>query len=154
MTLQGVNVRWTNAFFDPLAYRLAKQLVKLPAELRIDEPQPWANLDQDYSWEDGILRAQIARVPFVHSEEEEARLLAIECSERRRTATEARYNKMDPARTDVQARALENALDSFPRLIRGLCSPPHYANAGYAEFFWFRCQINRAHLPPLIKFGR
>lgn len=133
ITLEGVNVRWVNSFFDDLACRIAKQLCDLPTELRIDDPPRWVDLDQGYSWEDGMIRAQFLHVPFVHSEDETSQRYATDLCESRRVTVEARYDKRDPARTDHRA-ALENDLDGFPRLLRGGSPPPYYTNADFPDF--------------------
>lgn len=152
LVLKQHNVRWIYGFFDNIAVRLAVQLDKLEPNLRADSIDRWLQLRPDFSWEDAMLRCTLFAVPLLHSEEPGIDRRAQELSETHRRTVEAHYQRYDPARTNSQADV--DYPKALPDLIQGSIPPKYYDKGRYDDFFFFSCQVNRAHSSPLSIFSR
>nr|OQO23335.1 hypothetical protein B0A51_09168 [Rachicladosporium sp. CCFEE 5018] len=146
------DTRWAYGFFGPLACRLAQQLDGLPPLLRANNVDRWLGLGLGLSWEDAMLRCSLHLLPFVHAEDLAAQTRAQTLSETTRKAVEAHFHLHDPSRHDPRADISHPA--SLPRLVAGPIPPVYYTGKGYEVFFFFDCQVNRAHVGVLEKFGR
>ena len=152
LILKRHNVRWTAGFFDPLALRLAQQLDELPPALHLTNVQRWMGIDAKLSWSDAMLRCSLFTLPFTHSEKPAVQARAQDLAEQQREAVESYHGRRDPSRDDGRAR-VDDAV-ALPRLVQGVVPPVYFAGGGFGDFFFFDCQITRAHASPLEEFGR
>ncbi|KAI1084101.1 hypothetical protein F5B20DRAFT_526698 [Whalleya microplaca] len=141
--LQGVDTRWTYAYFGEIALRYALQLQSLPANLR---PVSWARWESSVSLDYFVWVRIFFGAPIVHHEKMGATVAAF--TEETRTLVEQQLSVRDPYRAQPEKRW---DLNGFPKMLmaRGPASP-----CGVAEgTFWLLCLMD-VHKPPLDKYGR
>ncbi|KAK6433663.1 hypothetical protein LTR95_010152 [Oleoguttula sp. CCFEE 5521] len=152
LILKRHDTRWAYGFFGPLALRLSQQLDELPSHLRADGIDRWLALESGLSWADAMLRCSLHLLPFVHAEDPATQTRAQVINEATRQAVEAHFHLIDPSRLDPRADVSHPT--SLPRLVAGPIPPPYYTGKRYDVFFFFDCQINKAHVGVLKKFER
>ncbi|CAJ2514175.1 Uu.00g022940.m01.CDS01 [Anthostomella pinea] len=143
LLLQGVDTRWTYAYFGEIALKFALQLEALPADLR---PSAWAR------WKDFASMGYFVWVrlhfgaPIIHHEKMGEEAAAF--TEETRSLIERHYGVHDPYRDQPEKRW---DLYGFPNMLeaggpKGPCSVADGC-------FWLMCLMD-VHKPPLDKYGR
>lgn len=155
LTGGSYGARYTRCFFDPIAERLARQLVALPEDSRPDGKQAW--LARGYTYEQWVIRAYSIWAPLVHSDKfmVNERQQVKDLLHSLRTEVETHYQVADPfapleAADDVDP-------DLFPRMITE--GPPEsIVDSSQAitiwEFAFWYIRICNAHFALTDKFGR
>ncbi|KAL0576989.1 hypothetical protein V5O48_004999 [Marasmius crinis-equi] len=141
---RGFDMRYTNAFFDPICLKLTKDLIA--ADALPDSIEEWEKLG--YSFDDAMLRKLHSYSPLSHSEDLSNHDLLKEKTEKMRKEVEEHYGLRDPARDTMDQDAQDPKL--FSRLIRG--GPPLDGSA--ADFFFYFFRVRDAHRSIVVEYGR
>lgn len=142
--LDGIDQRYTNAYFDVISLRYTKQLHALPEVLRLDSKTRWmdevrANFD---CW---VVARFWFMAPFALAEDVHCRDVQSAMAEESRLAVEELIGKIDPYRATKEA--LEKDVYAFSKEYKNF---PRHPDVKLEEFvFWF-LMILDAH-PPIIK---
>jgi uncharacterized protein (DUF924 family) len=149
----GVNERWRNGYFDPLALNLSSELQALPPSSRIDNFACWEK--QGFSFAHWCMISVLLSAPFAHSEDLAIHedILVPKVRERR-LETERYYKTADMvhAKELEQGSTMDASLDTlaFSRLVRqGMPQTGDIKDC----VFWF-CRVKEAHVPIVRIFGR
>ncbi|KAI0008452.1 hypothetical protein F4779DRAFT_586911 [Xylariaceae sp. FL0662B] len=141
--LQGIDTRWTYAYFGEIALKYAQQLQSLPADLR---PTSWTRWEGSVSLDYFVWVRIFFGAPIVHHEKTGEAAVAF--TEETRVLVEQQLRVRDPYRAQPENRW---DLYGFPKMLgaRGPASP-----CGVAEgAFWLLCLMD-VHKPPLDRYGR
>ncbi|KAJ7186786.1 hypothetical protein C8R46DRAFT_981089 [Mycena filopes] len=147
LLLNGVDARWTNDYFDHVAYAFVSHLLDLPEDLRPDKAQRWTNVG--YSFDSWVAIRFWFIAPFAHAEIWASQERAVALADEARVVTERRTGVADPYRRTRD----KNSRDplAFARVIT---AGPPAGNITMPEFiFWFSMVID-IHPPIIRKFGR
>ena len=144
--LSGVNERYTYAYFDLLASKLARQLQALPPHLKPDTIERLTA--QGWSWDYAMVARFWFSIPLVHSESLENQEMQLVLTEGIRKDVEKHTGKKDTGRSRME----EDLKDiyGFPRLIAE--APARDGIKADDFFFWF-LRILLLHAPIVRKFG-
>lgn len=152
LLLPGMDYRYVDGYFRPLALRLVQQAWILPPHLHPWRLSRWEKLG--YSYEHWLLRQMLFFAPLTHSEDIDNQALQHGMFENIRAATEDRTGEVDPH----AAKAREDAHDvtMFSKLIRdGPPSPKKLdRDLTMADYCWWWTRIMDVHVPIIRKFGR
>ncbi|CAK3852593.1 related to MSH4-meiosis-specific [Lecanosticta acicola] len=138
----GYGKRYTRAFFDPLAEKLARQLIGLPMDKRPDGKAAW--MSRGYSFEEWIVRTLWFFAPPVHSDKfmtadraavkEWLHYIRAELEEH--SHQEDPFAELEPA-DDVDIRAFERILIAGPPK-KSYADPKKEATTYDYAFWWIR----------------
>ncbi|KAL0576990.1 hypothetical protein V5O48_005000 [Marasmius crinis-equi] len=141
---RGVDMRYTNMFFDATCLKLTKELVA--ADALPESTDDWQRLG--FSFDDAVLRKNELYVSLVHSEDLSDHDFMVGRTEAMRKEVERHYGVRDPARDTMDKDAHDPLL--FARLIKD--GPP--LNGSAPDFFFYFFRVVDAHRPVIKKFGR
>jgi uncharacterized protein (DUF924 family) len=145
---KGIDQRYTNAYFDVISLKYAKQLHALPEGLRPYSKARWME-ELGVSFDFWIVARFWFMAPFAHSEDVHDQGLQSAMAEGSRLAVEGLIGKTDPHRATRDE--LDKDIYAFSRVFKEFPSHPHVKMEEFV--FWFLVLFD-AH-PPIIKaFGR
>ncbi|KAI0132084.1 hypothetical protein BJ170DRAFT_230128 [Xylariales sp. AK1849] len=142
--LRGVDVRWTNAYFDDISIRYSKQLRgSLPLHMN---PTSWSRWEGSVSIDWFIFARLWFGAPLVHHEQMAEAALAF--TDETRKSVEKIFNTRDPYVDQPEERW---DLYGFPKLLKagGPKSP-----CGVAEGWFWLALLMDVHKPLLDLYGR
>lgn len=144
--ITGVDTRYTNNYPRPLALRLFKQCLALPAHLRPWRLERWES--QGWNFEHWATRQSFFDRPLTHSEDIDNHGLQHGLHENLRSFVERHVGNANP----IRATAYEDTRDTmlFGELIRA--GPPKGLEVSMEEYVWWSSRIMDAHMPILRVF--
>ncbi|KAH8896872.1 hypothetical protein GQ53DRAFT_743398 [Thozetella sp. PMI_491] len=143
---EGIDGRWTNAYFDVINLRYAKALDALP---EAEKPQTWARWKELTTLDYWVVIRPWFITPFVHTDTAECQERALELQEETRRVVEEATGTTDPYR--AQRSEILSDIYGFPRVV--MAGPP-LPNATLAEYAYWICMLLDIHKPIVDKFGR
>ncbi|KZP34526.1 hypothetical protein FIBSPDRAFT_846657 [Athelia psychrophila] len=148
--LSGVDARWCNAFFDPLAQRLAEELYALPEALRPWQQARWVG-ERGVHVEYWLVAVFWFVAPFIHSEALPNHHIALALLRSIKSAVAALAPAApDPYDTPEIVAELRTDPTAFARRVT---TAPGGAVAMPAYVYWF-CMLMETHPVIIEKFGR
>ena len=135
--LDGTERQKGKRYFQPLALRLCRQCLSIPARLRPWRLQRW--LDNGWSFEHAVARQFFHYTPFLHSGDIDDQALQHGLIENYRAAVEAEVGTVDPGRAAAGIEAHD------PRLFREvhLAGPPQGEGIKMEDYvFWLARKAN------------
>ncbi|KAJ7185707.1 hypothetical protein C8R46DRAFT_1061495 [Mycena filopes] len=147
LLLNGVDARWTNDYFDYVAYAFVSRLLDLPENLRPDTAERWTNVG--YSFDAWVAIRFWFIAPLAHAEIWASQERAVALADEARVVTERRTGVADPYRRTRD----KNSRDplAFARIFT---AGPPAGNITMPEFiYWFSMVID-VHPPIIREFGR
>jgi uncharacterized protein (DUF924 family) len=147
--LHGMDERWTAAFFDVLAFRLAGQFMNLPKDLQPHRKQRWTE-ESDYTFNHWAVIQFWFMAPLAHAEDLQYQAWMTEIAEELRAEVEKSTGIEDPYRVSRK----EKSADPTAFSNQARAGPPYHANVSMDEFvFWF-LMIYDYHPAIIQTFGR
>lgn len=147
-SLGGVDQRYTNSFFDPLALKLARDLYALPPSARPDSKERWEKLG--YSFGHWVVAKFWFIAPLAHSETYSDQEMLIQIVDDLRNQVEKETGTTDPYREEREQITTDPTLFST-RAMQDWPSKSEYTIADIT--FWFG-MIMDTHLPIIKTFAR
>lgn len=150
--LSGMDYRYVDNYFRPLALRVIQQAWNLPLHLHPWSLSRWEKIG--YNFGHWAIRQTLFFAPLTHSEDIDNHSLQHGMFEYVRAMTEDRTGLFDP--NGATARQDAHDVTLFSKLIRG--GPPTIEKIGrkgtMADYVWFWGRVHDAHIPIIRKFGR
>jgi uncharacterized protein (DUF924 family) len=144
---RGIDSRWTYAYFDRIAQRLAMIWHSLPAE---QQPDSWDRWKTDTALDYWIGIRFWFGTPFVHSENWEHQKIAVAFTEETRCVVEWVTGQTDPYR--AKRDEILSDLVGFPREYRK--GPPQGEDVTRESWAFWMGMLMDIHQPIINHFGR
>lgn len=146
---EGMDARYTYAYFHLVSRKLAQQLLELPTELRVDSKKRWME-ERGASFDFWTLAHLWFIAPLIHSEVLADHELAEPMDEKVRVEVEKYSGKADPYR--AKRGELAEDTDAFGRMYRE--GPPLENGLNLEDFVFWMWTVLDVHKPIIVKFGR
>lgn len=145
---KSVDGRWTNSYFDPISYKLARAWLALPLELRPDTWARWkgCGASLDY-W---IVLRLCWGAPLLHNPTREGQEVGLRFTEETRATVEQATGLTDPNRRDRES--ILSDVYGFQRVFSA--GPPRGDDVTAASWCFWLAKLMDVHKPIIDRFGR